>query len=212
VIAFVTIIKNYGEGRTKKEGEEGEEYALRPVMSLFKLCLVLWMVFNITEQALFYSAIPPKYKKSIDGGLLLTGYPTKAGDFLVNQNINGNFFNDFNSGAYLLGRKFPEIKVFIDGRTEVYGMEFYQYYKRIWKGDWFLFQEAVEKYDLSGVFLTSVYKPLPMQIISHLLKSPEWVLVYFGDDAVIFLKRTDQHLPVIERFAITNAKVGKYPN
>ena len=27
---------------------------------------------------------------------------------------SGNFFNDFNSGAYLVGRAFPKIKVFID--------------------------------------------------------------------------------------------------
>ena len=40
-------------------------------------------------------------------------------DFLVANKVKGNFFNDFNSGAYLVGRCSPNIKVFIDGRTEV---------------------------------------------------------------------------------------------
>jgi hypothetical protein len=64
-----------------------------------------------------------KFERKMEyGGVSLRNYPYKAADFLVANKIKGNFFNDFNSGAYLLGRASPDIKVFIDGRTEVYGV------------------------------------------------------------------------------------------
>jgi len=60
-------------------------------------------------------------------------YPYKAVDFIVRHKIKANIFNDFNSGAYLIGRTYPNIKVFIDGRTEVYGASFFETYQKIWQ-------------------------------------------------------------------------------
>ncbi len=95
-----------------------------------------------------------KYElKSEFGGISLLSYPVKAADFLVKHNVQGRFFNDFNSGAYLLGRCFPNIKVFIDGRTEVYGGAFFkQYREMLEKGDTKLFEEAVNRYKITGIF------------------------------------------------------------
>ena len=80
------------------------------------------------------------------GGITQRNYPNKAADFLVENKVKGNFFNDFNSGAYLIGRCFPDIKVFMDGRTEVYGPRFFQYYDKAWKqGDVKILEEILDK-------------------------------------------------------------------
>lgn len=139
-------------------------------------------------------------RKSEYGGVSLRNFPRKAADFLIVNNIQGNFFNDFNSGAYLLGRVSPGVKVFIDGRTEVYGAEFYKMYRDIWEGDTGLFDEAADRYRLTGAFLNSVYVPAPARTIRHLYDNPEWVLVYFDYDAAVFLRDIPANRRWIDRY------------
>jgi len=145
-------------------------------------------------------------RKSEYGGMSLRNFPIKAADFLVKNKITGNFFNDFNSGAYLLGRTFPNIKVFIDGRTEVYGGRFYERYRNIWEGDKQSFDEAVRQFKLTGAFLGYVYVPAPSKTVRHLYLSPEWVLVYFDYDAAVFLRNLPENREWIERFRIDLTK------
>lgn len=141
-------------------------------------------------------------RKSEHGGVSLRNYPYKAVDFLLRNGIEGRFFNDFNSGAYLIGRTSPHIKVFIDGRTELYGGEFFKQYMKIWKGDTALFDEAVQRYELTGAFLNSVYVPAPKKTIQHLYNSRDWVMVYFDYDAAIFLRDIPSNRPWIEKWRI----------
>ena len=67
-------------------------------------------------------------------------YPNKAVDFLMSEPFPRRMFNDFNSGAYLIGRTFPKRQVTIDGRTELYGPTFFKRYIEITSGK----KEAVE--------------------------------------------------------------------
>lgn len=132
----------------------------------------------------------------------LLSVPHKAVDFLVENKIEGRFFNDFNSGAYLVGRTFPYIKVFIDGRTEEYGATFFEEYRSIWaKGDVKKFDELVEKYNLTGAFLNSVKQHCAEELLKHLNSSPNWKMVYFDHDAVIFLRDISENKEYIQDLA-----------
>ena len=152
--------------------------------------LIFWMINFIMAQSLRgYFDFKMYERKSEFGGMTLRNHPDQAVDFLVENKIKGNFFNDFNSGAYLLGRAHPDIKVFIDGRTELYGPNFFNRYRRIWdSGDKTVFENAVQQYQLTGVFLESVRKPVPEKLMRYLYESQDWVLVYFDFDGAIFLK------------------------
>ncbi len=142
-------------------------------------------------------------RKSEFGGVSQRNFPDKAVDFLVEHKVRGNIFNDFNSGAYLVGRTFPDIKVFIDGRTEVYGPDFFQYYKKIWMDqDIEEFDKAVEKYNLTVVLINTVGGEGPPKLLKHLYASVEWIPVYLGHDAVIFLKDVPQNQEVISQTAL----------
>lgn len=141
--------------------------------------------------------------KSAFGGISLAMYPDKAVDFLVEQQIKGNFLNEFNSGAYLLGRTFPDIKVFIDGRTEVYGKDFFEKYYPIWQKDNVpLMEEAIERFDITGVLLNSARQHIPSAIIKHLYQSSDWILVFFDEDGVVFLKDIPEYKEVIDAYAV----------
>jgi len=170
---------------------------------LCKIILIVWMCNYLSSLNLRgYFDHDKNERKQEYGGISQRNYPTKATDFLVENNISGNVFNNFSSGAYLIGRTFPQIKVFIDGRTEVYGAEFFRYYRKIWKGNTRLFQEAVEKYDLSIAFINTAQYPAPGRIVKHLYEHQDWQLVYFDYDALIFLKDDPRNFDIIDKFKI----------
>lgn len=170
-------------------------------LCILKILLIAWMVQYGARLSMASYFDFDKYElKSEFGGITQRNYPDKAADFLIAHQIKGNFFNDFNSGAYLIGRCFPNIKVFIDGRTEVYGPEFFKYYKKIWgETDTETFEEAVKKYHIIGALLNTTHEAAPPKILSHLYQSQEWVPVYFNYDAVIFLKDIPQNQGVIRQ-------------
>lgn len=142
-------------------------------------------------------------RKSEFGGIAQRAYPNKAADFIIESGIKANIFNDFNSGAYLIGRTYPNIKVFMDGRTELYGGAFFKKYVEIWeKGNSAVFEEMVNKYNLTGAFLNSSREEIPRDLLRYLDKSGDWVPVYFNYDGIFFLKNVPEHKEIIDRFAV----------
>ncbi len=141
-------------------------------------------------------------RKSEIGGVSLRNYPYKAVDFLSENKIKGRFFNDFNSGAYLLGRLHPDVKVFIDGRTEVYGAKFFMQYREAMHGDAKLLDKLINQYKLTGAFLGCVYVPVPKDLISYFYNNHDWALVYFDYDAAIFLRDIPQNQAWIKKHRI----------
>jgi len=142
-------------------------------------------------------------RKSEYGGVSQRQFPIKAIAFLEKNKVRGNFFNDFNSGAYIVGHCFPKIKVFIDGRTEVYGPDFFKYYQDILeKDDVEKFKAAVKRFQITGAFMNTVHSQSPPKLLNYLYKSPEWSVVYFDYDGVVFLKNIPLNRDVINRTRI----------
>jgi len=165
--------------------------------------LIFW-IFSFIEKLSVrgYFDFEANERKSEYRGVSQRNFPHQAVDFLATNAIEGNFLNDFNSGAYLIGRVSPRIKVFIDGRTEVYGADHFRTYQKIWNGDTELFNKSIEKYDLTGVFLNSTQMSIPNRIISYLYKHQDWQLVYFDYDAAIFLRDISLNKDWINTFKI----------
>ncbi len=171
---------------------------------LFKIILCFWMIqYGLASANRSYFDFDTFERKSEFWGVSLRTYPNKAADFLIDHQAQGNFFNDFNSGAYLLGRCFPRIKVFIDGRTEVYGADFFRMYKKMWaEGDKEFLDKAIEQYHITGALLNSIQSEIPGNVLKYFFKKEGWAMVYFDYDAVIFLKDIPQNRKIIERFRI----------
>ncbi len=177
-----------------------------------KAGLAIW-IFNYGSQMALHGYYDfAKYeRKSEYWGVSLRSFPQRVVDFLVENKVKGNFFNDFNSGAYLVGRTYPDIKVFIDGRTELYGPQFFKYYQSIWEKDNAdEFVKALDKYQLTGVFLNSNTSPIPKKVLKRLCELKDWVPVYFDYDGVIFLKDTPENQAVIKAHQIDFAKIKPY--
>ncbi|MBF0478498.1 MAG: tetratricopeptide repeat protein [Candidatus Omnitrophica bacterium] len=171
--------------------------------------LVILSIFNMFNGDIFrgYYDFDNFKRKSEYGGVSLRDYPAQAVDFLNKNKISGKFFNDFNSGAYLIGRAWPDVKVFIDGRTEFYGKDFFEHYLKVWqKGEPDAIKKYVEDAGATGAFLNSARQTIPKDVLKYFYNSPQWKVVYFDCDAVIFLRDIEQNKVWIKQFGMDLSK------
>jgi hypothetical protein len=180
--------------------KEKRRYLMAITMKVILIVFLLNYVKGLSYHG--YFDFDKMERKSEYRGVSQRNFPIKAVDFLKNAGIKGNFWNDFNSGSYLIGRISPNIRVFIDGRTELYGGKFFDSYRRIGEGDKELFDQAVSDYALTGAFLNSVHTPPPKKLLTNLYNDPDWQMIYFNYDAVIFLKANEINQQWIEKHKI----------
>lgn len=127
-------------------------------------------------------------------------YPQKAVEFLLNNNLPPRLFNDFNSGSYLIGKTYPLRLVFIDGRTELYGPDFFRDYVRIGKGYGPLIEKIISRYNIEGFFISNTALNLQVGLLKYLANSPQWKTIYFDENAVIFLKNSKENGSLVKQF------------
>lgn len=90
-------------------------------------------------------------------------------------------FNTYGMGGYLI---FKGVKVFIDGRADMYGDAFTENYMKIARGDEKAFDAAVKKYGIQWLFLetrTTLAKQMP--------KRPGWKKLYGDEIAEIWVPK-----------------------
>jgi len=121
--------------------------------------------------------------------------PVKAADFIKSAGITGHMFNSYNFGGYLIYRLYPDQKVFIDGRADLYGDAFVNEYIRITKlqPGW---EQAFDKYDIDYV-VTGISEPL-----SQLLRvRGDFRLVYADEHHSVLVRNVPQHADIIAKYA-----------
>lgn len=113
-------------------------------------------------------------------------YPADAVNFIVQKNLTGPIFNRYDWGGYLIWRLYPRERVFIDGRSDLYGLTedfVVQEYLKAYTGarDW---REPLERYHVRLV-LVDPSSPLA----ARLGDDAEWSQVYADAQAVVFAKK-----------------------
>ncbi|HEV7505584.1 MAG TPA: hypothetical protein VGS07_11775 [Thermoanaerobaculia bacterium] len=109
----------------------------------------------------------------------------QAASFILDHNLPGPIFNDFQMGAYLTFRLFPKYRLFIDSRVlEPTVVERYTAMKST-PSRW---QEEDDRYGFRTVVLGSFSTMVRSPLGQTLLRDPRWHLVYLDPLAVIFVK------------------------
>jgi len=108
--------------------------------------------------------------------------PVKAANFIVDNAISGKMFNEYGDGGYLIYRLYPQQKVFIDGRADMYGDDFMNEYLAIINGaaQW---QENFEKHSIDYAVL-----PRDVPLRQLLLAVGTFKLVYDDERRSILLR------------------------
>ncbi len=107
--------------------------------------------------------------------------PVDAVDFMETQQSLGPIYNEYGWGGYLIYRLYPNHRVYIDGRADVYGDQFFAETMKTHDGvgDW---AGVLNRYGIRTVLLE------PNAPLSNLLKSDSgnWKVVYEDDQSIIF--------------------------
>lgn len=108
-------------------------------------------------------------------------FPVAAVDWMQSHPPEGQGFNYFPWGGYLLYRLWPEQRVFIDGQTDFYGEELTRQYEQVLtlSQGW---EQVFRQYHIRWVLM-----PADEPLTSHLKDSPGWQVDYQDETAVLLV-------------------------
>ncbi len=168
--------------------------ALLLIMIIF-IIYTNWMTYQTVTNRFYYQE---QLLRRFGFGVSEITYPHNAANFIKQSNISGNMFNNFSLGGFLHWKLFPERKTFIDNHT--WTKEWYSYYLQIINGS-VPINDVIDRYDINYFILTHFTEDT--HLLSRALYSdPHWILVYFDEVAVIFIKAKPDNMDIISRFAI----------
>jgi hypothetical protein len=110
-------------------------------------------------------------------------FPKAAVNFIRQQELKGPLFNLYEWGGYIIWKLHPEMKVYIDGRPEIYGDRYVQEYvdsyfgRRSWR-------EPLERDHIQTVLIE------PDAPLASLLRESEaWETAFEDNISVLFVRR-----------------------
>ncbi|MBM2843591.1 MAG: hypothetical protein HW404_1428 [Anaerolineales bacterium] len=94
---------------------------------------------------------------------------------------DGNLFNDYNWGGYVLWELSPAYSTFVDGRTDVFSAEVFEDYVLLWatQPGW---EAAIERWNIAVVLLP------PRSPLVTALREAGWEARFSDDQAVVLLR------------------------
>lgn len=142
-----------------------------------------------------------EWSKRMGFGAMVQFAPAPMVNFLDEHKIGGRVFNDMAIGGYLIFRRWPQERVFIDGRTPVYGDEFYRRYIEA-----FHLAHHFEKLNREYRFDYLVFKAKDAWELRHvhkyLWKHPKWRLVYMNCDGIVYLRQGPRFSELIKELEL----------
>jgi hypothetical protein len=110
-------------------------------------------------------------------------FPSAATEFLATRRPPAPLFNYYDWGGYLIWKLFPQYRVFIDGRADLYGDDLMDAFTHTARGedDW---SEALRRYQVRTVVV-----PPASGLAGVLRANSKWEQIFADTQAVIFTRR-----------------------
>ncbi len=134
-------------------------------------------------------------------------FPEGAVEFIKDNKIEGNIFNDNVIGGFLAWRLHPWKKIFIDGRWEVYGEKFLTKYGDSIKHN-NLLQGFLKNYNVKIILLNHESME-SNKLIPFLYQSKDWKLIYFDSVSSLFVQNNEFFSRLIKQFAKNPSQISK---
>lgn len=127
--------------------------------------------------------------------------PSAMIDFLDEEDIHGRVFNEMALGGYLIFRRWPRDLVFLDGRTPVYGDDFYREFI-----DSFYLSQNFDKLDRRYQFDYIVFRAGTAREIynfhKYIWENPDWRLIYANSaEGLVYVRNLPKFKKQIEKLA-----------
>jgi tetratricopeptide (TPR) repeat protein len=124
--------------------------------------------------------------------------PVAAADYLERTGVRGHGFNTYTSGAYLIYRFHPAVRVAMDSRNDVYGDALYADYTRALVSAPDL-ERMLARLDASFLFIE--WPQSGVAATAQAIRSVPggWKPVYFDDIAVVYLSESGPYAAIARR-------------
>lgn len=165
----------------------------RPIPKLTPvLAAVNWLIVVLVVLAAGFKIWVALQPKTVEQALTTT-LPFGAVSYLREERPAGPMFNSYNWGGFLLWALYPDYRVFVDGRTDLYDDAFLRDYLKVVmaRPGW---EEVLERY---GVNLIVIERDSVLATVLALTPAPsptkgegrgDWRLAYSDDQAVVFVR------------------------
>jgi hypothetical protein len=197
-IAFFSLAMLPSLGRVWQEASESFKPKLpaciKPVSMLATIALLLWLAkINLDS---WHPGIKNRQM-----------YPDTAIEFILSNDFQGNIFNDYSYGGYLLWRLAPKVRVLIDSRG--INSKVYEDYLKISAASFDRAHNRPEYSDLLNAYkIDYVVHSIcdgfgnVQPLMKALLHQTEWVPVYLDSQVYILARNTDNNRHLITKFEI----------
>lgn len=143
----------------------------------------------------------------LGGGLQFTfdekRFPVAAVKFLDRELISGKMFNNDEFGDYIIFSAWPRYRVFMDGRSDMYGQKLGSAYLQVanvqpgWK-------EILAQNQISWVIFDT-----KSALTAALHGDPDWRPIYTDEIATIFVKSIADHGPLLAKYPAVALTIAK---
>ena len=136
----------------------------------------------------------------IEYGFSEKKFPVAAVEFIKKEPIAGNMFNNDEFGDYLIFTAWPDYRVFMDGRSDMYGEKYGGDYLRVanaqrgWK-------DVFEKHKITWV-LFDTESPLT----AALQEQKDWRPIYSDKVATVFVKNIPSHAALLQKYPLVTVQ------
>ncbi|NLO72933.1 MAG: hypothetical protein GX100_02340, partial [candidate division WS1 bacterium] len=172
---------------------------VRPPMAALALLVLLVLLVVVAPRS-----------NAPDRVMLLDVPPTRATEVVRLNHFQGPMFNIYEWGGYLIWNLWPEYKVFVDGRADVYGKDLVNDYLRVYhqQPGW---RETLKRYGVEWLMLKPGKPPA-----TALGDEGEYVSVYKDGTAELFARKDGPNQRIIDlartgRLDLPQGVVGPRP-
>jgi hypothetical protein len=132
---------------------------------------------------LLFAGVRVRQSMAEQAGVEAKDFPAAAVEYLRTHNPPQPLYNEYHWGGYLVWKLYPDYRVFIDGRADVYGDQFFDEFMSTHAGEpnW---KTSLDKYKVQTVMI------MPDAALASLLREDQrWQKVFEDQQAVIFTRR-----------------------
>ena len=121
-------------------------------------------------------------------------FPVAAVNFMNRESITGYMFNNDEFGDYIIFSAWPRYRVFMDGRSDMYGKRLGSAYLQVAniQPGW---REILARYGVTWVIFDT-----NSALTAALNSSTDWQPIYSDDVATIFVKKISEHSALLAKF------------
>jgi len=135
-----------------------------------------------------------------------TTIPEAAVDFIENNRLQGNIFNDYAYGGYLTWRLYPWKKNFIDTRSlNITTMTEYDWIMKAYVDNEMnqIWKLLLAHYKINIIFvkLFTVFGGINTVVLKT-IESDTWVPIYYDPNSLVLIKNAPENKPFIEKYRV----------